>query len=175
MRTPGEDEELVIGFLHSEGVIESADCFSSVVTSDDRVVVKLNESTDFDPEELTRRTTMTSSCGICGKDSISNLLHIHGPELSNSFTITHDAVGKAVSGLRATGAGDGGAAGPGARGSGGISVHWDASAWDWSEQYGNYGWEDNQEYQGFYTYDNYGQYPAEVTFLATHFEEFTWV
>ena len=100
MRTPGEDEELVIGFLHSEGVIESADCFSSVVSSDDRVVVKLNESTDFDPEELTRRTTMTSSCGICGKDSISNLQHIHGPALSNSFTITHDAVGKAVSGLR---------------------------------------------------------------------------
>ena len=85
MRTPGEDEELVIGFLHSEGVIESADCFSSVVTSDDRVVVKLNESTDFDPEELTRRTTMTSSCGICGKDSISNLLHIHGPALSLSL------------------------------------------------------------------------------------------
>ena len=48
---------------------------------------------------------------------------------------------------------------------------WDASAWDWSDQYGNYGWEDNQEYQGFYSYDNYGQYPAEVTFLATHFEE----
>ncbi len=52
-----------------------------------------------------------------------------------------------------------------------ANQQWDASAWDWSDQYGNYGWEDNQEYQGFYSYDNYGQYPAEVTFLATHFEE----
>ena len=100
MRTPGEDEELVIGFLHSEGVIESFGCFSSIVTSDERVVVKLNDTTNFNPLEITRRTTMTSSCGICGKDSISNLLHIHGPKLSNGFTITHEAVGKAVLGLR---------------------------------------------------------------------------
>ena len=100
MRTPGEDEELVIGFLHSEGVIESLDCFSSIVTSDDRIIVKLEDTTMFNPDELTRRTTITSSCGICGKDSISNLLHIHGPELHFGFTITHEAVGKAVSGLR---------------------------------------------------------------------------
>ncbi len=100
MRTPGEDEELVIGFLHSEGVIESFGCFSSIVTSDERVVVKLNDTTNFNPLEITRRTTITSSCGICGKDSISNLLHIHGPKLSNGFTITHEAVGKAVLGLR---------------------------------------------------------------------------
>jgi len=100
MRTPGEDEELVIGFLHSEGVIESIGCFSSILTSDERVVVKLEDTATFNPVEITRRTTMTSSCGICGKDSISNLLHMHGPKLSNGFTITHDAVGKAVLGLR---------------------------------------------------------------------------
>ena len=62
--------------------------------------MRLFDSTKFDPDELTRRTTMTSSCGICGKDSISNLLHIHGPELCNDFSITHEAVSKAVSGLR---------------------------------------------------------------------------
>ena len=100
MRTPSEDKELVIGFLHSEGVIDSVDCFSSVETDGDRVVVRLFDSTKFDPDELTRRTTMTSSCGICGKDSISNLLHIHGPELCNDYSITHEAVSKAVSGLR---------------------------------------------------------------------------
>jgi len=100
MRTPGEDKELVIGFLHSEGVIESLDCFSSIVTGDDRIIVKLKDTTIFNPDELTRRTTITSSCGICGKDSISNLLHIHGPELHIGFTISHEAVGKAVSGLR---------------------------------------------------------------------------
>ena len=64
--------------------------------------MRLEESTKFNPDELTRRTTMTSSCGICGKDSISNLLHIHGPELTNDFSITHIDVGKAVLGLRTT-------------------------------------------------------------------------
>lgn len=100
MRTPGEDEELVIGFLHSEGVIESRDCYSSVNISEDRIVVQLNDSARFDPAELTRRTTITSSCGICGKDSISNLLHIHGPALSDSFSVSHQAVGSSVIGLR---------------------------------------------------------------------------
>lgn len=100
MRTPGEDEELVIGFLHSEGVIESTACFSAVQMGEDRVVVHLTESADFDPEALTRRTTMTSSCGICGKDSISNLLHIHGPELSESFIASHQNISDSVSGLR---------------------------------------------------------------------------
>jgi len=100
MRTPGEDEQLVIGFLHSEGVIKSTDCFSSIEIHDERVVVKLKDKTNFDPDELSRRTTMTSSCGICGKESISNLLHIHGPELSQGFRIAHEAVRKAVTGLR---------------------------------------------------------------------------
>ena len=100
MRTPGEDEELVIGFLHSEGVIESRDCYSSVNITEDRIVVQLNDSARFDPAELTRRTTITSSCGICGKDSISNLLHIHGPALSDSFSVSHQSVGSSVIGLR---------------------------------------------------------------------------
>ncbi len=100
MRTPGDDHDLVVGFLHSEGVIESLGCISSIESADDRVIVRLEESTKFNPDELTRRTTMTSSCGICGKDSISNLLHIHGPELTNDFSITHIDVGKAVLGLR---------------------------------------------------------------------------
>ncbi|MBJ35853.1 MAG: formate dehydrogenase family accessory protein FdhD [Euryarchaeota archaeon] len=102
MRTPGDDHDLVVGFLHSEGVIESLGCISSIESADDRVIVRLEESTKFNPDELTRRTTMTSSCGICGKDSISNLLHIHGPELTNDFSITHIDVGKAVLGLRTT-------------------------------------------------------------------------
>ena len=100
MRTPGDDHDLVVGFLHSEGVIESLGCISSIESADDRVIVRLEESTKFNPDELTRRTTMTSSCGICGKDSISNLLHIHGPELTNDLSITHIDVGKAVLGLR---------------------------------------------------------------------------
>ena len=102
MRTPGDDHDLVVGFLHSEGVIESLGCISSIESADDRVIVRLEESTKFNPDELTRRTTMTSSCGICGKDSISNLLHIHGPVLTNDFSITHIDVGKAVLGLRTT-------------------------------------------------------------------------
>ena len=100
MRTPGDDHDLVLGFLHSEGVIQSLECILSIESDDDRITVELDDSAKFNPHELTRRTTMTSSCGICGKESISNLLHMHGPELSSDFSITHLEVGKAVTGLR---------------------------------------------------------------------------
>ena len=54
----------------------------------------------FEPNEHIRRTTITSSCGICGKDSISNLLHIHGPPLSESIRVNQQDVSKAVTALR---------------------------------------------------------------------------
>ena len=59
------------------------------------------EDTHFNPNQHVRRSTITSSCGICGKDSISNLLHIHGPPLSESFKINQQIVSNAVAALRA--------------------------------------------------------------------------
>lgn len=100
MRTPGNDEELVLGFLHSEGIIDSMEDVSHLEVGDDAIVVSLSESCEFEPSDHVRRSTMTSSCGICGRDSISSLLHIHGPPLSSSIRVGHEDVARAVALLR---------------------------------------------------------------------------
>jgi len=100
MRTPGNDEELVLGFLHSEGIIDSMDDISGLQANGDSMVVNLSDSSDFELSEHVRRSTMTSSCGICGRDTISSLLHIHGPPLSSSIKVSHEDVSKAVASLR---------------------------------------------------------------------------
>ncbi|HZZ08865.1 MAG TPA: formate dehydrogenase accessory sulfurtransferase FdhD [Candidatus Binataceae bacterium] len=78
MRTPGNDEELVAGFLLAEGFIESrADLGeirrlrSSKGEPDPNAVdVILNVPAANLRERLKRNFTISSSCGVCGKTSI---------------------------------------------------------------------------------------------------------
>ena len=100
MRTPGQDEVLFLGFLHSEGIIDSIDDVAGIESTNDTITAYLTDDAHFEPNEHIRRTTITSSCGICGKDSISNLLHIHGPPLSESIRVNQQDVSKAVAALR---------------------------------------------------------------------------
>jgi FdhD protein len=79
MRTPGEDEELVAGFLFSEGVISGADDLDVIARyrgpdgdPDDGNV--MNVLLKGDPrvakERLRRNFVASSSCGLCGKATI---------------------------------------------------------------------------------------------------------
>ncbi|HJO42223.1 MAG TPA: formate dehydrogenase accessory sulfurtransferase FdhD [Candidatus Thalassarchaeaceae archaeon] len=95
MRTPGEDLDLVVGMLYSEGIIQSKSDIQSVSFDEDEAKVNLVESCIFSPEDHNRRTTKTSACGICGKESISNLLHIHGPKLRDNFSLERNAISNA--------------------------------------------------------------------------------
>ena len=70
MRTPGNDAALALGFLHTEGIIESASTVTALDETDNVVTVRLDPSARFDPEQLKRNTYTASSCGICGKASI---------------------------------------------------------------------------------------------------------
>ena len=70
MRTPGNDEELALGFLHGEGLIDRAheagpteDFASNIV----EVVGPLLRDTDA------RRFYTTSSCGVCGKGALEEV------------------------------------------------------------------------------------------------------
>jgi FdhD protein len=70
MRTPGHDEELALGFLHGEGLIDgpraagpSADLAANVI----EVAGPLLR----DPGE--RRFYTTSSCGVCGKGALEEV------------------------------------------------------------------------------------------------------
>ena len=87
MRTPGSDRELVCGFLYSEGIIESAQDIGDIQLNQGAALVSLADSSDFQPSEHIRNTTVTSSCGVCGRSSISGLLHMHGPPLSEEIRV----------------------------------------------------------------------------------------
>lgn len=78
MRTPGHDFELALGFLFTEGIIESPGQVSSVKycidngrqSTENIVRVELNPGVKVQPERWLRNFYTTSSCGVCGKASI---------------------------------------------------------------------------------------------------------
>jgi FdhD protein len=74
MRTPGNDEELAVGFLLCEGIVKSAADVVRVEPcgrEDVNVVnVVLAPEVRVDFERLTRHVFASSSCGVCGKATI---------------------------------------------------------------------------------------------------------
>ena len=79
MRTPGDDFELAIGFLFSEGILRSRRDLDAVEhcgpPSPDRgihntVKVTLAAGVAFDTNALSRHVFTSSSCGVCGKASL---------------------------------------------------------------------------------------------------------
>ena len=100
MRTPGEDSDLVRGLLYSEGIISSESDILEIQHHSEYNLVILSDEVSFNPEEHNRKLTMTSSCGICGKESISTLIHMHGPELSKNIFVNIEAISNAISSLQ---------------------------------------------------------------------------
>jgi FdhD protein len=79
MRTPGHEDELAIGFLRTEGLIEGDEVVSTgpgdparLSQPDDTIVVRLSEPFD-DSKVAERHFVATASCGICGKASIDEI------------------------------------------------------------------------------------------------------
>lgn len=78
MRTPGHDEELVRGFLFTEGILTDqeqllriAPCMNVKQEERGNVIrAELHPSVVMDPERWQRNFYTTSSCGVCGKSSI---------------------------------------------------------------------------------------------------------
>lgn len=78
MRTPGDDFELAVGFLVTEGIIDARADLARVAYARGRtrrrecntVDVKLAAGKSVDHERLRRHFFAASSCGICGKASI---------------------------------------------------------------------------------------------------------
>lgn len=73
MRTPGDDEDLAIGFLFTEGLIFSVSDLAtprSFQMGENSILIRLNEGFDADLSKLKRNFYTTSSCGVCGKESI---------------------------------------------------------------------------------------------------------
>jgi FdhD protein len=73
MRTPGDDGELAVGFLCSEGIVQRADQIVGVVVERLHVRVDLAPGVRLPDTASRRRFVMTSACGVCGRDSIEGL------------------------------------------------------------------------------------------------------
>lgn len=81
MRTPGEDEVLVTGFLLTEGIITRAAHIRrlDLDARDNHALVFLTDEHPCDWERLTRHLFSASSCGLCGKATIEAILQSHPP------------------------------------------------------------------------------------------------
>jgi FdhD protein len=80
MRTPGNDAELALGFLFTEGIIKKQDantiehCFIACAENKENVIqVSLKEGIEPNLQNTERNFYTTSSCGVCGKASISSI------------------------------------------------------------------------------------------------------
>ena len=92
MRTPGHDEELALGFLHSESIIRNNKDVVAVTHSgpaapdsgnQNIIRVDLADGVAPDMERLQRNFYTTSSCGVCGKSSLDALRVIGAERLAS--------------------------------------------------------------------------------------------
>jgi len=95
MRTPGDDFDLTIGFLVTEGLLAGADDVATLMhctdTGDDGsptfnvVDIQLQPGVSIPDVGLQRSFVTTSSCGVCGKTSIDAV------RLRSPYDLTTDA------------------------------------------------------------------------------------
>ena len=97
MRTPGQDEELAVGFLVSESLIvqdsvERVTFGDPLDASQPENHISVHVKGAFDASRIPTRTTVaTASCGICGKASIDDVLQRLG-RVQPIMRIDHDAL-----------------------------------------------------------------------------------
>ncbi len=111
MRTPGQEEDLALGFAITEGIVDRPAEVAGVrsIGSGDRYELELAPGVSIDPEQFRRNTYTSSSCGVCGKASIDAVLISSrplpsGPELTRrTITVLPDRLRSAQESFAATG------------------------------------------------------------------------
>ncbi|MBO6489640.1 MAG: formate dehydrogenase accessory sulfurtransferase FdhD [Pelagibacteraceae bacterium] len=82
MRTPKNDEDLIVGLLFSEGIIHKFPEIEKIETLGhetgkfklrNKIRVTLNNGENLDVKHLRRNFLTNSSCGVCGKASMDSL------------------------------------------------------------------------------------------------------
>jgi FdhD protein len=74
MRTPGNDDELAVGYLFNEGIIidpaSSIQSIEHIKTDSNKIEIVLKENISPNLKGADRRSFVSSSCGVCGKTEI---------------------------------------------------------------------------------------------------------
>ena len=75
MRTPGQDRELALGFLFTEGILHSPAHIEAIKyrEAENSILIEIKAEIPLDLKKLERHFYTTSSCGVCGKTSIEAL------------------------------------------------------------------------------------------------------
>ena len=94
MRAPGNDEDLITGFLFNERIIEKVENIVKIekqgeLVGDHNIQIKIEATIDdiknIEIDKLKRNFLMNSSCGICGKTSLDAVEVIKKDKLDLSF------------------------------------------------------------------------------------------
>ena len=94
MRTPGNDEDLVTGFLFNERIIEDVNQIIKIEKQGDQVgdyniqnkiEATIDNIKNIDIGKLKRNFITNSSCGVCGKTSLDTVEVIKNDKLNLSF------------------------------------------------------------------------------------------
>ena len=104
MRTPGNDEDLVRGFLFNEQIvqnikdIESIESYGELVGQyniKNKILATLNNSENINISKIKRDFLTNSSCGVCGKSSLDALeiikkdkTHSNEPKISKEVIVS---------------------------------------------------------------------------------------
>jgi FdhD protein len=86
MRTPGHDEELALGFLHGEGLIDRA---HEAGPTDELAANTIDVCGPLLCEPGTRRFYTTSSCGVCGRGALEEVA-VHATRLPDGPRVDRD-------------------------------------------------------------------------------------
>ena len=110
MRTPGDDESLVTGFLINERVIEKINYIEKIEVSGEKVgqykiknkvIVTINNFENIDIDKIKRNFLTNSSCGVCGKTSLDSLEIIKKDKIIKSIPkINHEIIMKSPNVLK---------------------------------------------------------------------------
>ena len=94
MRTPGDDDNLITGFLFNERIIQNVNQITKIETQGDQVgdyniqnkiEATINNIKNIDIGKLKRNFLTNSSCGVCGKTSLDTVEVIKNDKLNLSF------------------------------------------------------------------------------------------
>jgi FdhD protein len=95
MRTPGNDEELALGFCVSEGLQPESAALPEDLAANTVEVT----AASFDAERVRRNFYTTSSCGVCGKGALE-AVRVEAPPIESDLRVDASLLGSLPDTLR---------------------------------------------------------------------------
>ena len=101
MRTPGNDEDLISGFLFNEKIIENINEIEKIEKKGEtvgdynlqnKIEATINNTKNLDIGKLKRNFLTNSSCGICGKTSLDSVEVMRQEKLDLSYPLIEEEV-----------------------------------------------------------------------------------